>query len=154
VNWDTNQASAALNVKRKKLFRFFAYYGSFFHNNTETMIWADPANAGLHAGLAEEPSNQFNQFTLTAATNSRRLPSLWPLVRLAAEPRTSHSFTHPSLEMDSCIRAAAPLPRRSCVYRLASAKFTAKHKKWEFRGDFRFDDRDNQTPRRPLSVPG
>jgi hypothetical protein len=29
---------------------------------------------------------------------------------------------------------------------LASAKFTAKHKQWEYIADFRFDDRDNQTP--------
>ena len=67
VNWDTDQASAAVNVKLNKLFLSFAYYGSFFHNNTEHMIWSDPAVLGLTSALAEEPNSQFHQFTATGA---------------------------------------------------------------------------------------
>ena len=67
VNWDTDQASAAVNVKLNKLFLSFAYYGSFFHNNTEHMIWSDPAVIGLTSALAEEPNSQFNQFTATGS---------------------------------------------------------------------------------------
>jgi hypothetical protein len=56
-----------VNVKLKKQFLSFAYYGSFFHNNTKHMIWSDPAVIGLTSALAEEPASQFHQFTTTGS---------------------------------------------------------------------------------------
>jgi MtrB/PioB family decaheme-associated outer membrane protein len=147
VDWDTDQASAALNFKHKKLFVSAAYYGSFFHNNTETVTWADPANPADTAVLAEEPSNQFNQFTLTASYKFSKNAKL-VAVGSFARGTQSQAFVDPALLQNG--QLAFGLPRTSLggvvLTGLASAKFTAKHKKWELIGDFRFDDRDNQTP--------
>ena len=60
----------------------------------------------------------------------------------------NEAFVNPAIVQNG--QLAFGLPRTSLggvvVTGLASAKFTAKHGKWEFIGDFRFDDRDNQTP--------
>ena len=147
VDWDTNQASAALNLKRKKLFVSFAYYGSFFHNNTETMTWADPANGADTAVLAEEPSNQFNQFTVTA---SYKFSAAAKLVAVGSFARGTQNqpYVDPAIVQGGQLAFGLPRPSLDgVVYTgLASAKFTAKHKKWEYIADFRFDDRDNQSP--------
>jgi MtrB/PioB family decaheme-associated outer membrane protein len=147
VDWDTNQANAALNYKRKKLFVSFAYYGSFFSNNTETMTWADPANPAFTPIMAEEPSNQFNQFTVTA---SYKFSKTAKLVAVGSFGRgtQNQAYVDPALVGNGQLAFGLPRPSLGgVVYTgLASAKFTAKHKKWEFIGDFRFDDRDNQSP--------
>ena len=147
VDWDTDQASAALNYKAKKLYVSFAYYGAFFHNNNATVTWADPANPADTAILAEEPSTQFNQFTLTSSYKFSKAAKL-VVVGSFARGTQNQAFVNPALIQGG--QLAFGLPRTSLngvvLTGLASAKFTAKQGKWDFIGDFRFDDRDNQTP--------
>lgn len=147
VNWDTDQASAAVNVKLNKLFLSFAYYGSFFHNNTEHMIWADPAVLGLTSALAEEPSSQFHQFT---ATGSYKLSRDAKLVVVGSIGRgtQNQAFISPSLTNEGALPFGLPRPSlNGVVYTgLGSGKFTFKHRKWDIVADARFDERDNQTP--------
>jgi MtrB/PioB family decaheme-associated outer membrane protein len=147
VDWDTNQVSAALNYKLRKLYVSLTYYGSFFRNNTKTITWADPANPGDTAVLAEEPSNQFNQFILTASYKFSKTAKL-VVVGSFGRGTQNQAFVNPTLVQNG--QLAFGLPRSSLggavLTGLASAKFTEKHGKWEIIGDFRFDDRDNQTP--------
>jgi MtrB/PioB family decaheme-associated outer membrane protein len=147
VNWDTDQVSAAVNVNRNKLFLSFGYYGSFFHNNTEHMIWSDPAVIGLTSALAEEPNSQFNQFTATGSYKLSRDAKLL-VVGSFGRGTQNQAFISPSLTNEGALPFG--LPRSSLnglvLTGLASAKFTAKHGKWDYLADFRFDDRDNQSP--------
>jgi MtrB/PioB family decaheme-associated outer membrane protein len=147
VDWDTNQVGAALNYKRRKLYVSAAYYGSFFHNNTKTMTWADPANPAFTPILAEEPSNQFNQITLTTSYKFSKAAKL-VVVASGGRGTQNQAFVNPALVGNGQLAFGLPRPSLGgVVYTgLASAKFTAKHKKWELIGDFRFDDRNNQTP--------
>lgn len=147
VNWDTDQASAAVNVKLNKLFLSFAYYGSFFHNNTEHMIWADVAQSPTFTtALAEEPSSRFNQFT---ATGSYKLSRDAKLVVVGSIGRgtQNQAFISPSLVPDGALQFGLPRPSlEGLVYTwLGSGRFTMKHGKWDFVADARFDERDNQT---------
>lgn len=147
VNWDTDQASAAVNVKLNKLFLSFAYYGSFFHNNTEHMLWSDPAVIGLTSALAEEPSSQFNQFTATGSYKYSKDAKL-VLVGSIGRGTQNQAFINPSLSNEGALPFG--LPRNSLrglvITSLASGRFTARHGKWDYVADFRFDQRDNQTP--------
>jgi MtrB/PioB family decaheme-associated outer membrane protein len=147
VNWDTDQASAAVNVKLHKMFLSFAYYGSFFRNNTEHMIWSDPAVLGLTSALAEEPNSQFNQFTATGAFKFSSDAKL-VLVGSIGRGTQNQPFINPSLTSEGALPFG--LPRSSLqglVYTgLGSGRFTFKHDKWDFVAEGRFDERDNHTP--------
>jgi MtrB/PioB family decaheme-associated outer membrane protein len=147
VNWDTDQASAAVNVKHHKMLLSFAYYGSFFQNNTENMIWADPAVSGLTSALAEEPNSQFNQFTATGAFKFSSDAKL-VLVGSIGRGTQNQAFISPSLTTEGALPFG--LPRGSLqglVYTgLGSGRFTFKHDKWDFVAEGRFDERDNHTP--------
>ena len=147
VNWDTDQTSAAVNVKLNKLFLSFAYYNAFFRNNSEHMIWTDPAIIGFTSALAEEPSSQFHQFT---ATGSYRLSRDAKLVVVGSIGRgtQNQAFVNNSFVQDGALPFGLPRNSlRGLVYTgLGSGKFTFKHGKWDFLADARFDERDNQTP--------
>jgi hypothetical protein len=148
VDWDTDQAAAAVNYKLRKLYLSLAYYGSFFHNNTATMTWQDPANPTKSATLAEEPSNQFNQITATAGYKFSKTAKL-VAVGSFARGTQDQAFVDPTAAQNG--QLAFGLPRKSLggvvITGLASAKFTAKRgKKWDFIAEYRFDNRDNQTP--------
>jgi MtrB/PioB family decaheme-associated outer membrane protein len=147
VGWDTDQVGAAMNIKLDKLFASFAYYGSFFRNNNATVTWADPANAADTAVLAEEPSSQFNQFTLTSAYKLAKAAKL-VVVGSFGRGTQNQAFVDPSLVQNGQLAFGLPRPSLGGVVLtgLASAKFTARHGKWDYRAGFRFDDRDNQTP--------
>jgi len=109
VNWNTDQVSAAVNVNRNKLFLSFGYYGSFFHNNTEHMIWSDPAVIGLTSALAEEPDTQFNQFT---ATGSFKFSSDAKLLLVGSIGRgtQNQAFISPSLTTEGALPFGLPRP--------------------------------------------
>jgi MtrB/PioB family decaheme-associated outer membrane protein len=147
VNWNTDQPSAAVNLKLNKLFLSFGYYGSFFHNNTEHMIWSDPAVLGLTSALAEEPNSQFNQFTATGSFKFSPDAKLL-VVGSVGRGTQNQAFISPSLTTEGALPFG--LPRNSLrgvvMTSLASGRFTARHGKWDYIADFRFDERDNQTP--------
>ncbi len=148
VNWDTDQASAALNVKLNRLFLSFAYYGSFFRNNTEHMIWADVAQSPTFTtALSEEPSSQFHQFTATGSYKMSRDAKL-VVVGSIGRGTQNQAFISPSLVQDGALQFGLPRPSlQGLVYTgLGSGRFTFKHGKWDLVADARFDERDNQTP--------
>ena len=148
VDWDTDQASAAVNYKAKKLFVSVGYYGSFFHNNVTSMTWQDVADRTKSATLAEEPSNQFNQFSVTAAYKIRDSAKL-VVTGSYGRSTQDQAFLGPSTASNG--QLAFGLPRTSLgglvVNTAFSAELTAKRgKKWNFDAIYKFDDRDNQTP--------
>ena len=148
VNWDTNQATAEVDYKLKKLYVSVAYYGSFFQNNVTSMTWQDIANPTKSATLGEEPSNQFNQFLVTAAYKIRGTAKL-VVAGSYGRSTQDQAFLTPSTAQNG--QLAFGLPRNSLgglvVNSLVSAKLTAKRgKKWDFIAAYKFEDRDNQTP--------
>ena len=148
VDWDTDQANASVNYRLKKLYVSIGYYGSFFHNNVNGMSWQDVADPTKSATLAEEPSNQFNQFLVTAAYRFSKTTRL--LVAGSYGRNTQdQAFLTPATAPNG--QLAFGLPRNSLgglvVNSMALAKLTAKRgTKWDFVAGYRFEDRDNQTP--------
>jgi MtrB/PioB family decaheme-associated outer membrane protein len=148
VDWTTDQASAAVNYKWPKLYLSLGYYGSYFHNNTTSMTWQDIADQTKSATLAEEPSNQFSQLTATAAY---KISGTAKLVLAGSYGRNTQdqAFLDPTTAQNG--QLAFGLPRASLgglvVNSMFQAKFTAKKgKNWDFVAEYRFEDRDNQTP--------
>lgn len=148
VDWDTDQANAAVNYKKRKLYVSIAYYGSFFHNNVNSMTWQDIADPTKSATIAEEPNNQFSQFNVTAAY---KLSSTAKLVVAGSYGRSTQDQAFLSASTAQNGQLAFGLPRNSLgglvVNSMFLGKLTAKRgKRWEFLAAYKFDDRDNQTP--------
>jgi MtrB/PioB family decaheme-associated outer membrane protein len=148
VDWDTDQADAALLYKSKKLFVAAGYYGSYFHNNTASMTWQDVTDPTKSTTLAEEPSNQFSQLSVTAAYKVSRTAKL---VVAGAYGRSTQdqAFLDPTTASNG--QLAFGLPRASLnglvVNSMVNAKFTAaRGKRWNFLAAYKYDNRDNQTP--------
>lgn len=148
VDQDTDQASASMTYKHKKLFVTLAYYGSFFHNNVKSMTWQDVNDPTKSATLASAPSNQFNQFSATLGYNISKNAKL--VVNGSYGRATQNDlFLDPSTAANG--QLAFGLPTTSLnglvVSTLLNAKLTAKRgKDWNFIAAYKFDNRDNQTP--------
>jgi MtrB/PioB family decaheme-associated outer membrane protein len=147
VNWDTSQITAGINYKPNKLFLSVGYYGSYFNNNTASMTWQDIADPTKTATLAEEPSNQFNQLTVTAAF---KISHAAKLVVAGSYGRNTQdqAYLDPTAAQNG--QLAFGLPRTSLgglvVTSMFQAKFTAKSGRWDYVAAYKFEDRDNQTP--------
>lgn len=148
VDWDTDQANVTVNYKLKKLYLSLGYYGSFFHNNVNSMTWQDVANSSKSATLAEEPSNQMNQFLVTAAY---KLSPTAKLVMTGSYGRNTQDDAFLGSSTAANGQLAFGLPRTSLNGLVVTGTFTSKltakvGKKWDFLAAYKFDDRDNQTP--------
>jgi MtrB/PioB family decaheme-associated outer membrane protein len=148
VDWNTDQASASVNYKRKKLFLTFAYYGSFFNNNVKSMTWQDVNDPTKSATMASAPSNQFNQFSLTVVY---KFSSKTKLVVKGSYGRNTQddASLSPSTAANGQLAFGLPVTSLNAlvVSSMVNAKLTANPgKNWHFIAAYKFDNRDNQTP--------
>lgn len=147
IDYDTSQANAAANYKFKKLYLSFAYYGSFFKNNVNSINYQDPADPTKTATVSLPPSNQFNQFTLSAVQSFKGDTKL-AVSGSYGRNTQNDPFLGPSTAANG--QLAFGLPAQSLngivVSSMAHAKFTSKPtKKLSFVAEYKFFDRDNQT---------
>jgi MtrB/PioB family decaheme-associated outer membrane protein len=148
IDFDASQTNAALNYRFKQFSLSFAYYGSFFTDNVNSVTWQDVANPTKSATLANPPSNQLNQFTLTAA---EKFKHNMKLVVSGSYGRNTQNdpFLSPSTAANGQLAFGLPTPSLNglVVNSLVNAKFTAKpNNKWNVVAAYRFFNRDNQTP--------
>ncbi|MEI7867410.1 MAG: MtrB/PioB family decaheme-associated outer membrane protein [Candidatus Methylumidiphilus sp.] len=74
ISQSTDQINASLNFTGEKAYGAFAYYGSIFHNDYNSVIfqnaYAAPALGNPKFGqMSTMPDNQFHQFTLSGGYN-------------------------------------------------------------------------------------
>ena len=148
INFDTSQVNAGLNYRFKQLYLSFAYYGSFFTDNVNSVTWQDVADPTKSATLANPPSNQFNQFTFMAA---EKFKHNMKLVVSGSYGRSTQNdpFLGPSTAENGQLAFGLPAPSLNglVVNTMVNAKFTAKpHPKWNVVAAYRFFNRDNRTP--------
>ncbi|MDD5542198.1 MAG: MtrB/PioB family outer membrane beta-barrel protein [Acidobacteriia bacterium] len=148
VDWDTEQASASVIYKLKKVFVTFGYYGSFFNNHVKSMTWQDVNDPTKSATMASAPSNQFNQFNLSLGY---KISPKIKLVVTGSYGRSTQNDTFLDPSTASNGQLAFGLPVASLNGLVVSSKVNAKltaspSKKWNFSAAYKFDNRDNQTP--------
>ena len=148
VDWDTSQADAAVVYKSKQLYVTAGYYGSFFHNNTSTITWQDVNDPTKTATLGEEPSNQFNQFSMTSAAKLARNVKL-VVTGSYGRNTQDQAYVDPTTAQNG--QLAFGLPRANLgglvLTSVFGAKLTAtRGKKWNFLAAYKYDNRDNLTP--------
>lgn len=148
IDFNFNQANAAVNYRIKQLYFSVAYYGSFFVDNVKSITWQDTADPTKSATAGTPPSNQFNQFTFIAA---EKFKHDMKLVVTGSYGRNTQndSFLGPSTAQNGQLAFGLPVPSLNglVVNSMVNAKFTAKGgKKWNFETAYKYFNRDNQTP--------
>jgi len=148
IDFDTTQANASVVYKHQKLFVTAAYYGSFFHDNNTSMTWQDPANPAKIATMASEPSNQFNQFSVTGGY---KISANTKFVVNGSYGRNTQNdaFLGPATAANGQLAFGLPSPSLQGVVLTSAfgAKLTARpNKKWDLSAAYKYDNRENQTP--------
>jgi hypothetical protein len=69
IDQTTNQYNASLTYTGEQLFVTGAYYGSYYTNHVQSMVWENAFNPGTFASMSTAPSNEFNQFSLKGGYN-------------------------------------------------------------------------------------
>jgi MtrB/PioB family decaheme-associated outer membrane protein len=151
VDYDTNQIDASASYNGPRLHARFAYYGSLFTNNDQSLTWSNaypPLVTGATAGeLALSPSNRFHQLVVSGGYqfNTRTHAT----ADIALGRMTQDEAFLPATLNSSLV--TAPLPRNSLDGRVntlsANLRLTsAVSAKLRLNGAYTYDDRDNRTP--------
>jgi MtrB/PioB family decaheme-associated outer membrane protein len=162
VDYTTQQFDASLNYATRKLQVVAAYYLSLFSDQNDALVWSNPyttiggwaPGTGFPDGrgqLSLPPDNRFHQFSLNAGYN---LTDRTRLSASASRGRMTQNDTFlpytniPSLA-DSITQ---PLPRSSLDGRIDTTVVNLRisSRPWQdfsWNASYRFDDRDNKTPR-------
>jgi MtrB/PioB family decaheme-associated outer membrane protein len=148
IDFDTSEANAAVFYRFKQLLVSAAFYGSYFTDNFSSYTYQDVANPTKSATLATAPSNQFNQFTFTAA---EKFKHNMKLVVSGSYGRNTQNdaFLGPSTAQNGQLAFGLPVPSLNglVVSSMVNSKFTAKPgKRWSLIASYKYANRDNQTP--------
>ena len=148
IDFDTSQANAAVNYRYKQLLMSAAYYGSFFSDNVKSYTYQDTADPTKSATLATAPSNQFNQFTFSAAEKFKHNMKL-ALTGSLGRNTQNDAFLGPSTAQNGQLQFGIPMPSLQglLITSMVNVKFTAKPTpKWNLVAAYKYANRDNQTP--------
>lgn len=162
VDWTTQQMDASLRYSNRK-FQFDAsYYVSLFSDANTSLTWANPYTiiAGWAAGsgfptavgqLSLPPDNQFHQLSVNAGYNlsdATRLSASLSRGRMT-QNETFLPYTNIPVQAASITQ---PLPRDSLDGRIDTTVFNLRiasrpSTDFSWSASWRYDDRDNKTPR-------
>lgn len=149
VDYVTDEVEVAVTYTTPKWQSRLAYYGSFFKNHNESLTW-EKAYSGFppvaNGRLALPPDNQFHQVLLSSG------------YQLGERTRVSGDIALGRMEQDedllpATISPGSPaLPRNSAKAKIdtltANLKVdSAVNRKLRLKAAFRFNERDNKTPR-------
>lgn len=151
VDYVTDQLDAIASYSGSKWQAQFAYYGSFFSNENESLTWQNPftdLNNETAGQLALPPENQFHQIGVTAGYQ------LSPATRTTANlaiGRMEQDETFLPYTTNPTIAGVGPLPGSSLDGQVdtLNAKLgitSAVTDKLRLAANYVYDDRDNDTP--------
>lgn len=164
LDYTTDQFEAIARYVAPKLQLQFGYYGSLFKNDHRSLAWQNPydntawlplmVNAGYGqpgewGQLSLPPDNQFHQINASGSyqfSKDTRLSGAFSYGRMTQDEKFLPYTINPTILLSS------PLPRNSLDGKIntthASLKFNTKlAPTLFFNASYRYDDRDNKTPR-------
>jgi MtrB/PioB family decaheme-associated outer membrane protein len=146
IDQTTDQYNVSLTFTAEKGFVQLAYYGSVFHNEIQSVTWADANDPAKTATLASAPSNDFHQVLLTGGYTFA--PST-KLVLNASYGRNTQNDQFVLFGQNSQFPVGFPASSLNglVVTKAFNAKLTSKPVKGlNLVAAYKFDDRDNDTP--------
>ena len=162
VDWTTQQMDASLRYTSRKFQFDVSYYLSLFSDQNTSLTWANPYTtiAGWAAGsgfptavgqVSLPPDNQFHQLSFNAGYNfsdATRLSASFSRGRMT-QNEAFLPYTNIPVQAASITQ---PLPRDSLDGRIDTTVFNLRlasrpSTDFSWSASYRYDDRDNQTPR-------
>ena len=162
VDWTTQQMDASLRYTSRKFQFDVSYYLSLFSDQNTSLTWANPYTtiAGWAAGsgfptavgqVSLPPDNQFHQLSFNAGYNfsdATRLSASFSRGRMT-QNEAFLPYTNIPVQAASITQ---PLPRNSLDGRIDTTVFNLRlasrpSTDFSWSASYRYDDRDNQTPR-------
>ncbi|HET7845619.1 MAG TPA: MtrB/PioB family decaheme-associated outer membrane protein [Xanthomonadales bacterium] len=162
VDYATDQIDATLRWGTEKAQFQAAYYGSLFHNDNTALTWTNPfsaingwdASAGYPTGqgsISSPPDNQFHQLSLAGGWNfspATRFTGDVAFGRMKQDDRFLPYTINPTLAAS----VTQPLPRDSLDGRIDTTVvnlgvYSRPTDRFHWNAAYRYDDRDNRTPR-------
>ena len=151
VDYTTDQMELGVAYKADRWSARLAYYGSFFRDDNQSLIFDDPFIAPIgnttEGQLALPPDNEFHQVSLSGTyqfgdttLGSARLA----LGRMTQDDDFLPYTINPNI-------ATTPLSRNSLDGKVDTTDFDARltsapAPRWHLQADLRFDERDDKTP--------
>jgi len=151
VDYVTDQVEVSATYTTRKWQSRLAYYGSFFNNHDNSLTWDNAYNPivpGQDTGqLALAPDNQFNQILLSSGyqlSDRTRISGDIALGRMEQNEDLLAATTNPNL--------AVALPESSAHAKVDTVTANLKvdsavTSKLRLNGSWRYNDRDNKTPK-------
>ena len=151
IDYETDQIDAGVQYKTNDFSLTFAYYGSFFTNQNQSLTWDTPFLASANTStlrMAREPDNDFQQLSLSGKYRM----STWDTV-------IAFSAASGSGEQDESLLpytinpsiVTPPLPRSSLNAEVDTSNYgltvtSRPFAKARVKFGYRYDERDNKTP--------
>lgn len=146
VDSTTDMVDVALNYNRDNALLQLSYHMSLFDNDEFALTWEDPFSTGRYGSQALAPDNQFHQLAVTGAyllPYRSRLSGTFSIGRMSQNQDYQPYTVNPAL--------GATLPRSSLDGEVwvttGKLKIDSRPmRKLQLSAEYRYDDRDNQTP--------
>jgi MtrB/PioB family decaheme-associated outer membrane protein len=143
IDYETNKIHGALLYNGQQTQMEFAYHGSLFSNNNQSLTWQDPFDLTRTGRIGLEPDNQMHQLSATLGhmlSPTSRLTAMVSLARLTQDDSflpystTETNFALPANSLDGEV-----LVKRGML------KLTSQPlRKLRLSAQYRYDERDNK----------
>lgn len=151
IDYETNEVDLGLRYQGQRGHAELGYYGSFFQNKRTGLIWENPFTAlpGAEQGaLAQSPDNSFSQISIQGGYN---LPRATRILASAAFGMMEQDDEVLGYTINSNI-TAGPLPRLRLDGQVDTTNLNLSVTsqplpRLKVKFSYRYDERDNQTPR-------
>jgi len=152
IDFETDTVDLGINYAKGPLNLSLSWYGSFFTNNVNSLTWDNPFTGfpGADQGrMAQEPDNEFQQLSLSGSYRAESIRSTIAFSAAAGtgeqnEPLLPYTI-NPTLTAGSLPTAAIDGKVDTSNYALTITSNPIPDARIKLA--YRFDERDNQTPR-------
>jgi len=147
----TDSIDAGVRFSAGSLNLALAWYGSFYRNDIDSLVWDNPFAFGLGNGqgrFALEPDNDFQQFSLSGVYRAATYNTVVAFSAAMGRGEQNHDFL-PYTINPQLVTTALPmtsLDGQVDTNNYALTVTSRPHTRLNLKLAYRFDERDNQTP--------
>lgn len=147
----TDSIDAGVRFSAGSLNLALAWYGSFYRNDIDSLVWDNPFAFGLGNGqgrFALEPDNDFQQFSLSGVYRAATYNTIIAFSAAMGRGEQNHDFLPYTInpQLVTTTLPMTSLDGQVDTNNYALTVTSRPHTRLNLKLAYRFDERDNQTP--------